>query len=402
MDSKEVRRNSIITIAARAINILLTFLITICITQFWGAEGKGLITLFSADLALITIGLNVLAGSSVAFFAKKIDVSKLHLQAVLWTFLVSFAGALFVYFFEEVNIAFLLFFASVPMGLYIFYSSLFIGEQKINQYNVMSVVQPVGLLLFLLLFRYTVEPTFYAYFYALICSLLVSGVISLFLAKRFKDILRFSFEWLALKKCMIYGLKEEFGHLLQFFVTRLGYYVLAFYSGNAAVGQFSVGVQISESILIISRSIAMVQYSKAIAEGHNKKTMHDNLKAALYSLLISLLCIVIVMFIPNSLFALIFGKEFVNVKEIVLILSPGVLIVSFANVLVHYFSGIGNLNISILKSAVGAVFTVILSFILIPKYFITGAGITSSAVYIISSLVIIIAFFNTKKKFEIS
>ena len=399
MDSKEVKRNSIITIGVRSINILLNFVITICMTQFWGAEGKGTIALFLANLGLITIGLNVLTASSVAFFSKKLDISKLFLQAIVWSFVVSLAGAAIVYLSTKTDIAWLIFCASFFMGLYTFYSSVFIGEQKINAYNIMSVVQPMILLLLLLLFHYTIEPTLYAYFYSLILSLIISGIISFFLVKRFKNILKFSFELAAFKKCFIYGCKEELGHILQFFILRMSYYVLEFYSGRAALGQFSTAVQISESIWIISRSIAMVQYSKVIAEGRNKKTMQDNLKAALYSLFISFICIVFVMLIPKSLFAFVFGEEFYNVKDIVLLLSPGILIISFSNVLVHYFSGIGNLNISILKSAVGAVFTVILSFILIPKYFLIGAGITSSIVYIISSVVVIVAFFNAKKKF---
>jgi O-antigen/teichoic acid export membrane protein len=401
MNSKEVHKNSIITIAVRLINTLLNSLIIICTTQFWGSEGKGVTAIFMANLGIITIGLNILTSSSVAFFAKKFAISKLHLQAVLWSFIVSITGTLIIYFCGGDKIALYIFCASIFMGLHTFYTSIFIGEQKIKEYNIISIVQPAVLLIFLLFFKFTVEPTFYAYFYSYILSLFVASITSLFLVKRFKNVLSFSFESDVLKKCFVYGSKEEFGHLLQFFICRLGYYVLELYSGTAAVGEFSVGVAISESIWVISRSIAMVQYSKVIAEGHNQKTLHDNLKAAIYSLFISLICIIILLCIPKSFFAVILergGKDFNNVKDIVLLLSPGVLIMSFSNVLVHYFSGIGNLNISILKSAVGAIFTVILSFILIPRYSITGAGITSSAVYVISSVVIIVAFFRLRKK----
>jgi O-antigen/teichoic acid export membrane protein len=400
MNSKEVRRNSIVTIVTRGINIILNFLVIVCTTQYWGAEGRGFIALFSADLAFVAIGLNILTASSVSFHSRKCEVSQLHLQALIWTVIIALIGALIIYLTSDVKLAFFIFCSAIVLGIYTFYTAIFIGEQKIMAYNILTALQPSILLICLLILRYTIDADYYAYFYSFIISFFISGLIALFLLKRFKKILSFSFALTTVKKCFIYGVKEEFGHLLQFFIARLGYYVLEFYSGTVAVGKFSVGVAISESIWIFSRSIANVQYSKTLEEGSNKKTLQENLKAVIYSVLITFVCIIIVLFMPQTFFTYVFGDEFADVKQIVLILSPGILIISFANVLVHYFSGIGNLNISILKSAIGFVFTIILSFLLIPKYSLLGASITSSLVYTITSIVVIIAFFRQKKRYH--
>jgi O-antigen/teichoic acid export membrane protein len=79
-----------------------------------------------------------------------------------------------------------------------------------------------------------------------------------------------------------------------------------------------------------------------------------------------------------------------------LLLSPGILAIAVTNVYGNYFSAIGKLKILIIKSAVGVVFTVILSVILIPRLQITGACIVNAVSYIVSSTILVIAFCRHK------
>ena len=100
---------------------------------------------------------------------------------------------------------------------------------------------------------------------------------------------------------------------------------------------------------------------------------------------------------PESVYVFIFGsEEFASVKYILLLLSPGILAIAVTNVYGNYFSAIGKLKILIIKSAVGVVFTVILSVILIPRLQITGACIFNAVSYIVSSTILVIAFCRHK------
>ncbi|MDR2836219.1 MAG: polysaccharide biosynthesis C-terminal domain-containing protein [Bacteroidales bacterium] len=398
MDNKKVKINSIITILVRGIILLINFAIVVCQTRFWGSEGKGILAIFTADLGLILYVSNIFTNSSVSYFAKKVGPSKLFFQSVLWCFIASTIGAFVSYFFSTNSIPLLLFISSILFGWLTFYSSVFVGFQKINYFNLFTLMQPLLLLGLLLLFKFTFEPSYYAYFYAQIISLAISIIVAKIIYFKKNGKLKIILERKIIKQSFVYGFKNELSGFLQFVVYRLGYYFLIYFSGKASVGIFALGIAISESVWVFSRSISMVQFSKIIGEEDTKKAKKDNLSAAKISFIISLICITIIMILPKFLFSFIFGNDFLEIQSYVLLLSPGILIISFSNVIDHYFAAIDKQKILILKSAAGTVATIILSIILIPSLDIIGACITYSISHIICSLVTILYFFHTKSE----
>jgi O-antigen/teichoic acid export membrane protein len=104
----------------------------------------------------------------------------------------------------------------------------------------------------------------------------------------------------------------------------------------------------------------------------------------------------VVLLLPVSLFAFVFGPEFGEVKRVVLLLAPGILAIAFSNVLGNYFSAIRQLNILIVKSFVGLVFTLVLAVWLIPKWQIDGACVVNAASYLMSSAVLLWYYLSNK------
>jgi O-antigen/teichoic acid export membrane protein len=142
----------------------------------------------------------------------------------------------------------------------------------------------------------------------------------------------------------------------------------------------------------------MVQYSKIIREGDTQNARKGVITASLFSLVLSLFGIAILLILPNSILTLIFTDECANVKQITLLMSPGILSIAFSNVYVHYFTALGKMKIVVFKSAIGAVLTAILLVILLPLWKINGACITSSIVHFVCSAIIVVYFFMIKNK----
>ena len=115
------------------------------------------------------------------------------------------------------------------------------------------------------------------------------------------------------------------------------------------------------------------------------------------SFYLTLFLIIIILLIPSTIYPLVFGKDFMNVKLIITILSPGILAIAISNILGFYFAGIHQLRILTLKSLIGLLFTVLVSFYAIPKWGIVAACVISSLSYCLSSIYLFWKFYQTTR-----
>jgi O-antigen/teichoic acid export membrane protein len=178
---------------------------------------------------------------------------------------------------------------------------------------------------------------------------------------------------------------------------RLSYYFLELYHGEASVGIYSNGIQIMESIWLISKSISMVQYARIANTEDNKYSQVLSVRLLKASFIVSLVCIVPLVLLPEAFYLWLFGEGFSGVKEVIWILAPGVLVYNISLILGHYFSGIGKYYVNTIASSAGLVVSLILFVMLIPAYVEAGAGIAASISYLVTSLVVLIFFVRESK-----
>jgi O-antigen/teichoic acid export membrane protein len=392
------RKDTLLTLFSRAAIVMITFAITIFILQFWGAEGKGFQAIFIANLGMIAIVSNVFTNSSIAYYVRKVGASKLYAWACIWTFVSSSIGAVACYYFDNHSFTIFLFITSFLTGYLAFHNALYIGMQKIKYYNLLTILQPLFVLIFMVLLYKVKETTYFDYFYAYILSLIVVIVFATFLTRKTVGKIKLELDFAVTKQSFNYGFQNELSNFLQYFIYRLSYYFIVYYLSEASLGVFSVGVSISEAIWHISRSVSMVQYSKVIKEGNTPGSRKGVVTASLFSFVFSLLGIGFILLLPKSVFAFVFTAECADVKQIVLLLSPGILSIAFSSVYAHFFAAIGKMKILVLKSAIGALLTLILLVILLPLCGMNGACITTSIVHFVCSAILVICFFILKKK----
>ena len=398
MKTFRLDKDFIVTASTKVLILLLNFATVIFTTQLWGSEGKGFIAIFVADISLVATFTNILTNSSVSFFLKKIGYSPLATLAFLWTFIVSSVAAVVVAF-VDVSVPVLPFFVvAVLSGCITFHSSLFLGVQKIFQYNVATLLMSALLLIFMLLIYWLFPETgYHAYFYAQILSYgLVLVLCHIFTHKIFGRI-RFSFSFDTLRKAFNFGWQEELSAFMQFLNARLCFYLIGIYADMSSVGIFSVGVTISEAIWVFSRSIALVQYSKVLKMGDTAEAWLETRKVTLVTLAITVSCIAVAACVPMSVFEFVFGDGFGESKTVILLLAIGITANAVALVLFNYFSALGRLKILLLRSSAGLVATLALSFWLIPRWGIEGACVVNSCSYLVSATVLVVAFVRKKK-----
>ncbi len=237
--------------------------------------------------------------------------------------------------------------------------------------------------------------TLYAYIYSLYFANSVAVIVSLGYVIRylgrikicsFKD---YSEVFVNLIK---FGFLNQMAHITQMMSFRLSYYVLEAYHGVTAVGVYSNGIQLAESIWLISKSIAVVQYARIANTADQKYAASLTVKLIKISLVISFFFLLPLLILPASVYAFVFGSDFYAVKTIILALSPGVVFYNVSLITGHYFSGIGKYWVNAMVSSIGLIFSVIFYYSLIPSYGYMGASYATSLSYCFTSILIFILF----------
>lgn len=396
----KMNRDISLSVLVKSFVLILNFAIVWLSARLWGAEGKGAIAIFIANLGMIAIVGNIFTSSSVSYFLSRTKLSKLTTNAYIWVVLVSMiATLLFAGYNVSKTLTIPLFVISTLLGLIAFHSAVFIGDQQIFNYNLIAFLQPL-LLLIGILVLYFIAPSlgYYSYFYAQLISLFILLIISVVIRRRRFDKVAFDFDTKVIKDSFHFGWQVELSSLLQFLNYRFSMYALERLSDLGKVGIFSIGVQVMEAIWIFSKSISLVQYSNVLKLGDTLKARKTTEKMSFVSFMISIFCILIAVSLPEYVYTYIFGADFVGLKKVILILSPGTLAIAVSNVFGNYFSAIGKLDVLIYKSAIGLFFTVVLALLLIPKFNIIGAATVNTVSYIVSSLVIMIVYLVHRKK----
>ena len=382
---------------------MISFLIAIVVSQYLGPEGKGEQGIIIATIAFVLVFSNLVGGATLVYLVPRYKFSLLLLPSYIWSILISAIAFLLLWGFRVVENEFIIHISilSIINSFTNIHATLLIGKEKIKASNLISLSQPLIVILSLLAYFIIFDnKSISAYIQALYFAFGGSLLISIYyLSKTFGRISLHKIEdyFKVLGELFRLGFMNQMAHITQMMSFRLSYYFLELYHGEASVGIYSNGIQIMESIWLISKSISLVQYARIANTDDKKYSQELTVKLLKAGFFISLICIIPLLILPESFYLFIFGKGFIGVKQVIWILAPGVLVYNFSIILGHYFSGTGKYYINTIASSIGLVASVILFVLLIPTYITVGAGIATSISYGITSLVVLIFFLRDAK-----
>ncbi|MEI8137993.1 MAG: polysaccharide biosynthesis C-terminal domain-containing protein, partial [Bacteroidota bacterium] len=210
----------------------------------------------------------------------------------------------------------------------------------------------------------------------------------------FKETRERAFE---LKPIIINGLVCQTAVLMHIFCNRYSYYLLP---SSAKVGLYSSASSLIESVLIIANGISPVLLARVANTGNTLKSSEMTLSLSKASLVFSLLTVIVIILLPEDFFIYLLGDGYIGIKRLMMLYSPGILMVSFFGIISHYFSALGKLKLILFCNSFGFIISFIFSPILIKKYDMDGAAYTVNMAYLAVGIAIGIAFFiKNKMKF---
>ncbi|MBK6983918.1 MAG: polysaccharide biosynthesis C-terminal domain-containing protein [Bacteroidetes bacterium] len=101
-----------------------------------------------------------------------------------------------------------------------------------------------------------------------------------------------------------------------------------------------------------------------------------------------------------SFLCFLLGEDFIHVKTVMMYLSPGILFISFATIISHYFAGLGKQRILLIANSCGLLTTISVSRYLIAKDQLLGASYSACLSYFVATI-ILVAFFLKENKFSL-
>jgi O-antigen/teichoic acid export membrane protein len=383
------------TISTRVIVAIISFAIVVFTTNFFGAEGRGEISLFVLNLTLVSM-FSLVGGTSLVYLTSRVTPENLLLPSYFWAFNSSIGITALLWFVGLQNTQFI-----YHLGLLALMESLtqvnlqlVLGDNRIARYNLVQFLQVVLLLagLALAYFVFNLEgiEAYIAAFYVSRLYSVAHSLSSIYSLLGFEkpEIIRANF-WLNLKNLFSYGWVIQTANIAQLLNYRVSYWLLEKLlpeKGTQLVGIYSTGINLAEAIWILSRSVSTVQYAE-ISNTRDDSYQVD-LTVGLFKLntIITFLGMIPLLIIPSTWFEWVFGQgeNFDQIQLVLLFLFPGIVANAAAGSLSHYFSGVARYHVNTYGSIAGLVVTLILGILLIPSMGLAGAAIAASGSYITS------------------
>lgn len=383
------------TFGIKIIIAILNLVIVIILSRSIGATGKGEASLIVTSIAMILLFCNMIGGSTLVYFVPRYNTFLLFLLSNLWSLIIALVAFLALNFFPAVPETFvrpviILSLLNSFLGTNL---TILLGKEKIMSNNYISLLQTViNVLVLLFLIDGFHQVDIYSYINSLYAAMGLCLLISTILIIPYFKEISFHESKKLLYQLIKIGLLNQTGHIMKFMSFRISYYVLISYSGEGVLGVYSNGISLIESLLLISNSFAAVLYPKIANSTDIKFAQTLTLQMTKISIVICILALIPLLLLPSQFWLWLFGSEFKDVKQVIILLSPGILFYNITLIIGHYFSGIGKYKVNTVANFIGLLITLILSVLVIPTYGIFEAGIISSISYLGIAIFVMIYF----------
>lgn len=383
----------------RLLNALVGFVTLWFGTNFLGREAWGIGATVLVDVSLLLIAVELLSGSGLIYFTPRKSFSTIFRLSHIWIFLVT--GTISLIFYALYSLLPKAYYSFIPEGygihiiimifLYSFHNfnmNVLLGKERVGTQNILFIIQFMTQMISMIIYIFAFNiRNADAFVYSLITGYFIVNIFGfLCILPYFRES---SGENICESESLISTAKEmlNFGSMIQLstLVTminrRISYIVIKNVFGDAEVGVYTSGTQVSEATKLIGNSIALVQFSSISNMDDEKKAAALTITFLKLACILTALCMFVICLIPKSIFAYIFTEEFAEIKDVLVSLSPGMVFLAADMVFSHYFSGINKPKYNLYGTLVGLAITIPSIAVLIPMYEIVGAGISVSLTY---------------------
>jgi len=389
------------TLFTRGFVALVNLAILLITSRQLGADIRGQIGLLILNIGIIQVINEIYTGYALVYFIPRYSLKTIYKHGLIWsiaciTLTTLTLIGLNVYYDVSINkywghITIL----SFIIIIHSFNGVTILAKERIRIYNFLNFFQPALLLatLLALIFGFgqrCVEAYIIALYVSFLSSLLISGIQVFAIFRSDHTPLPPSKPSLILRK----GFFNQLANLSHMLSNRYNFFLL---SNNVLLGIYSNSTSLIESVLIISTSASMIILTYIANKNEEKQSITITFLLSKLCFLLSLFSVLVLVLIPSEFFTFLLGKDFSQTKEIMLLLSPGILCISFSTVISHYFSGIGRQRLIATANLAGALTTIVAGYYLVSHFQLRGACYAACLSYFVASIIMVVVFMRENR-----
>ena len=378
--------------------VLVSFGVLISTNQVLGPEGKGFTSLFLLNVTLIQLVSSFIGGPALVYLLPRLGIERLLIPSYGWTFITALSIPFLLHLFglqPSEHLYDLIFIGGLHAAGQI-HMQLLLGEEKIKEHNWISFGQAFFLLASLWFFFEILDiRDISAYIGALYISYLFTLVASFL--KIYSSIgttpeSELKGTWtITIRSLINHGAWIQLANVSQLLNYRLSYYLiekLIPVNSMDSLGYYSTAINLAEACWVVSKAMAMVQYSKLSNTSNPIEIRRISVQMWKLSFYSGLFLITPLLLIPPSFWDFLFGvgQGFGQIRVLLLILAPGILFMSLSNSMSAHFAGQALYKVNARVSAFGLLSTLVLSPLLIHHFGLIGAAWATSISFVLASV----------------
>lgn len=198
------------------------------------------------------------------------------------------------------------------------------------------------------------------------------------------------------KDIIHYSLPFIFSGVIYELFVNLDSLVIGYFNGAIDVGYYNIAILLASFLAIAPMLFTKLLFPLITKEFSLKnfdsiKTLSKQVEKWILAINLPL-CLLIILF-PGAVINLLFGAEYIIAETSLRILGIGMFLYSMSTVMENLISMIGKSKVLMVNVFIAAVVNLILNIILVPRYGMVGAAISTMLMYLILSITL---FFQVK------
>jgi O-antigen/teichoic acid export membrane protein len=228
---------------------------------------------------------------------------------------------------------------------------------------------------------------------ALFSQVLVTAGANIWLLHRVRKIAPFGMRWDgSLGRGMLeFGAKSYLQTLAAHLHYRVDVYLIAFFLDPTQVAFYSIAVNITNPILQIPDAIGTVIFPKLAgssdADAHSRTAV-----TCRHTLFATILAAVFYAGVGSQALTIFYGDRYSPAIRPMLLMLPGIIMISLYQILTRNFTSRNRQQVNIIAAGIALGVNFTLNIILIPRYGISGAAVSTAISYTLAALLLLFIF----------
>lgn len=271
-----------------------------------------------------------------------------------------------------------------------YFLSILQAVERFNAYNLQTVVKAVFGFLGIAIALILIKGGLLA---ALLSQVVVLAGANLWLLWQVRQVAPYGLRWDPEigRGTLSFGLKSYVQTLATHLHYRIDLYLIALFLDPAQVAFYSIAVNMTNPILQIPDAVGTVIFPKLA--GSSDASAHARTAVVCrHTLLVTIVAAVVYAGIGSQVLTLFYGDRYAPAIPPMLMMLPGIIMISLYQILTRNFTSRGKQQVNIVASAGALVTNTALNLVLIPRFGIIGAAMSTAVSYSLAAITLLLFF----------